>query len=90
MRINPYFESDDKNFNIYQGNCIDFMSHFQDNSMDMIFADPPYFLSNDGLTVKNGIIQSVNKGEWDKNDNEASIYNFNHEWIAQARQLLKR
>lgn len=89
MRINPYFESDDKNFNIYQGNCIDFMSHFQDNSMDMIFADPPYFLSNDGLTFKNGIIQSVNKGEWDKNGNEASIYNFNHEWIAQARQLLK-
>lgn len=89
MRLNPYFKASDQTFNIYQGNCIDIMSHFQSNSIDMIFADPPYFLSNDGLTFKNGIIQSVNKGEWDKNDNENSIYNFSHEWIAQSKRLLK-
>lgn len=65
MRLHPYF-GNDRAFNIYQGNCMDIMSHFNDSYIDMIFADPPYFLSNGGLTVKNGIIQSVNKGNWDK------------------------
>lgn len=88
MRLHPYF-GNDRAFNIYQGNCMDIMSHFNDSSIDMIFADPPYFLSNGGLTVKNGIIQSVNKGDWDKNDNIENIDNFNNEWIRQARKLLK-
>lgn len=88
MILTPYFESKDKSFNVYQGNCMDIMPHFESNSVDMIFADPPYFLSNGGLTVKNGMIQSVNKGEWDKK-NEEDIYQFNHQWITQARRLLK-
>lgn len=68
---------------------MDIMPHFEGNSIDMIFADPPYFLSNGGLTVKNGIIQSVNKGEWDKSNDVESVDNFNRQWIRQARQLLK-
>lgn len=88
MRLIPYFESKNKSFNVYQGNCMDIMPNFESNSVDMIFSDPPYFLSNGGLTVKNGMIQSVNKGEWDKK-NEEDIYQFNHQWITQARRLLK-
>ncbi|WP_245640026.1 DNA-methyltransferase [Moraxella oblonga] len=65
------------------------MQEMDEKSVNIIFADPPYFLSNDGLTFKNGIIQSVNKGEWDKYDNEKEIYDFNDEWIKQARRLLK-
>lgn len=56
----------------------------------MVFADPPYFLSNDGLTFKNGKIASVNKGEWDKVcDKENSldfINNFNRKWLALTRE----
>ena len=37
-----------------------------DFKFDMVFADPPYFLSNGGLTVENGKVVSVNKGDWDK------------------------
>ncbi|MFL1731833.1 DNA-methyltransferase [Moraxella oculi] len=89
MLLTNYFYSDNENFKLYQGNCINIMAKLPECCIDMIFADPPYFLSNDGLTFKNGIIQSVNKGEWDKNDNEKEIYDFNNEWIKQARRLLK-
>jgi DNA modification methylase len=34
----------------------------------MVFADPPYFLSNNGLSIQNGQIVCVNKGKWDKSD----------------------
>lgn len=44
----------------------------------MIFADPPYFLSNGGISVQSGKQVSVNKGDWDKSkgfekDNELII-----------------
>lgn len=84
-----HFSSVNQDFLLFCGNSIKIMQEMDEKSVNMIFADPPYFLSNDGLTVKNGIIQSVNKGEWDKNDNEKEIYDFNNEWIKQSRRLLK-
>ncbi|WP_249024908.1 DNA-methyltransferase [Moraxella caviae] len=54
----------------------------------MIFADPPYFLSNDGLTVKNGKIQSVNKGDWDRLTSSQDVWEFTRDWLLQARQVL--
>ncbi|MFA9486346.1 MULTISPECIES: site-specific DNA-methyltransferase [unclassified Moraxella] len=89
MRIQPYFETDDQTFGLHLGNCIDVMPFLKESSIDMIFADPPYFLSNNGLTVKNGIIQSVNKGDWDKNGIPEDIYCFTKNWLMQAKQLLK-
>lgn len=85
-----YFESENQDFTLLQGNSTLLMPSIAEQLIDMIFADPPYFLSNDGLTVKNGIIQSVNKGEWDKGENDHYIYSFNYEWITEARRLLKR
>ncbi|UNU73329.1 site-specific DNA-methyltransferase [Moraxella nasovis] len=84
-----YFQSTDKNFNLYQGDCIKIMPTLQANSIDMIFADPPYFLSNDGLTVKDGVIQSVNKGNWDKFSTDDEIYRFTYEWLNESRRILK-
>ncbi len=55
----------------------------------MIFADPPYFLSNDGLTIENGKITSVNKGDWDKSQGFDFINNFNREWLKLARNKMK-
>ena len=78
-----------QNFLLYQGSCFDIMPQFLDQSFDMVFADPPYFLSNDGLTIKNGKIQSVNKGSWDRLDSQQDIYTFNYQWLALVKQKLK-
>lgn len=42
------------------------MYQFKVNNAPAIFADPPYFLSNGGISVQSGKIVSVNKGDWDK------------------------
>jgi len=60
-----------------------------DFKFDMIFADPPYFLSNDGLTIKNGKIASVNKGKWDKSKGFEYINDFNRRWLKLIRDKMK-
>ena len=59
----PYFAS--KDFALYLYDSIEFMKKLPENSVDMIFADPPYNLSNGGFTVHAGKRVSVNKGNWD-------------------------
>lgn len=81
--MQPYFSAN--NFTLYKGDCVDILKQIQD--VDMAFADPPYFLSNDGLTIQSGEIVSVNKGEWDKLD--GSIYEFNYNWIHAVKEILK-
>lgn len=80
-----FFQSD--SFTLYQGDCIDRMQTINE-PVDMLFADPPYFLSNDGLTIKNGKVQSVNKGEWDKGLDDNESYVFTYEWLEIARDKL--
>lgn len=48
------------------GNALEVLPHFPEGFFDMIFADPPYLLSNDGITCHSGKMVSVNKGEWDR------------------------
>ena len=55
----------------------------------MIFADPPYFLSNNGLSIQSGKIVSVNKGKWDKSEGFEYINNFNRQWLSLAREKMK-
>jgi site-specific DNA-methyltransferase (adenine-specific) len=62
----PYYQKDD--FTLYQANCLDVLADIPENSVDMVFADPPYLLSNGGFTVHAGRRVSVNKGEWDKSN----------------------
>lgn len=83
--LDPYFLSYDECFKIIQGDCLNILPTLSKNSINMIFADPPYFLSNDGLTVKSGIIQSVNKGQWDKIGTIDENYAFTYKWIEQAK-----
>lgn len=56
---------------------------------EMVFADPPYFLSNDGHSIHNGQIVSVNKGQWDKLSDFDSVYAFNKQWIALVCEKMK-
>ena len=55
-------------FKLYQASCLDIFAELPENSVDMVFADPPYLLSNGGFTVHAGRRVSVNKGEWDKSN----------------------
>ncbi|MGE3063840.1 MAG: hypothetical protein AB7T10_09465 [bacterium] len=55
---------------LYQANCIEFMDmlikKYPEGKFDMIFADPPYFLSNGGISCHAGKMVKVDKGDWDK------------------------
>ena len=65
-----------------------FLSEF-DHKFDMVFADPPYFLSNNGLSIQSGEIVSVNKGKWDKSEGFDFINDFNRNWLKLVREKLK-
>jgi len=82
-----YFKSYNTDFTLYQGDCLSVLDTIN-QPINMVFADPPYFLSNDGLTVKNGKVQSVNKGEWDKFTTEDETYNFTYEWLSKTRDKM--
>lgn len=60
-----------------------------DHKFDMVFADPPYFLSNNGLSIQNGKIVSVNKGKWDKSEGFDFVNDFNRKWISLVRDKMK-
>ena len=79
----------DKNFSLYLGNCLDILYKLPESSIDMIFADPPYNLSNDGFTCQSGKRVSVNKGNWDKSKGIESDFEFHKEWIKACRRVLK-
>lgn len=86
--IKPFHISKDKNFYLVKGDCMEVMPKIN-HKFDMIFADPPYFLSNDGLSIQNGEIVSVNKGKWDKSKGFDYINKFNRKWLKQVRDLMK-
>jgi site-specific DNA-methyltransferase (adenine-specific) len=62
----PAFHDPRHHITIYQGDCLEILAALPAASVDLIFADPPYFLSNDGITCHAGRMVSVNKGAWDK------------------------
>ncbi|WP_024791633.1 site-specific DNA-methyltransferase [Lebetimonas sp. JS032] len=86
--IKSYFKSKDKKFILLHGDVFELLQHFNCN-FNMVFADPPYFLSNDGLTIKNGKITSVNKGKWDKSKGFEYINDFNRRWLKLVRDKMK-
>lgn len=83
-----YYQSTDENFSLYKGDSLQILSQIS-NQFDMIFADPPYFLSNGGKKIQGRRMVSVNKGEWDKTKSSDDIDKFNQEWINQCKPLLK-
>ena len=77
---------------IIKGNCLDVMDELYEEKgefVDFIFADPPYFLSNGGITCQNGRMVKVDKGEWDKSKGVKINHKFNLEWIKKCQKLLK-
>ncbi len=83
-----FFSSSARDFTILHGDCLELLPQFE-FKFDMIFADPPYFLSNGGISVQSGKIVCVNKGEWDKGGTPEKINEFNRKWLALCREKLK-
>lgn len=85
--MKPYFL--DKNFALYLGDSIELMKKFPAEHFDMIFADPPYNLSNGGFTVHAGKRVSVHKGDWDKSKGLEEDLFFHMKWIEACKRVLK-
>lgn len=86
--IRPYYKSPNRDFTLLHGDCAELMPQF-DFKFDMVFADPPYFLSNGGISVQSGKVVCVDKGEWDKGMSQEEVDMFNERWIAAAREKMK-
>jgi len=68
----PVFHDPRHHIKIYQGDCLEILSALPEACVDLIFADPPYFLSNGGITCHAGKMVSVNKGAWDRSRGAAA------------------
>ncbi len=86
--IKSFYKSSNRDFTIVNGDCFDVLPLF-DFKFDMIFADPPYFLSNGGISYQAGKVVCVNKGDWDKGGSPESIMEFNRKWLSLCREKLK-
>lgn len=85
--IEPTYE--EENVQLFNADTFEVMKNMPDESIDVIFADPPYFLSNDGVTCKSGRMVSVNKGSWDKADSFDEKHDFNRAWLRECKRILK-
>lgn len=87
-----FYKTDD--VQLILGDTFEILKKCKSESVDMIFADPPYFLSNDGITCQGGKMVSVNKGDWDKmgaaSTTIADKHKFNRNWIKQCKRILKK
>jgi site-specific DNA-methyltransferase (adenine-specific) len=88
MSINKYYYESD-NFKLINGDSLKILKKIEPKSIDMIFADPPYFLSSDGISCSGGKMVSVNKGEWDKKISINEKHKFNRKWIHLCYEILK-
>ena len=86
----PYYQDKEKKFTLYLGDCLEILKQIPENYFDMIFADPPYRLSNGGFTVHAGRRVSVNKGKWDESKGLEEDFNFHLSWIKACRRVLKK
>jgi len=72
--------------------CSDFfqgIKKIKSSTVDLVIADPPYFLSNNGITCKSGRIVSVNKGKWDINRGNKESFYFHYNWMKECQRVLK-
>ncbi len=78
---------------LYNGDCLEVLdaiaAKHPDGCFDMIFADPPYFLSNGGITCHAGRMVKVDKGDWDKSQGAEENHNFNRAWLERCQKVLK-
>ena len=85
----PMWVSPDEDAALYVGEAIATLSRIPDESVDCVWTDPPYLLSNGGITCVAGRMVSVDKGDWDKSRGLELDHQFNMEWVAECYRVLK-
>jgi len=88
--LSPFYTNKDGNCNLFKANCLDVLDSIPADSINMIFADPPYFLSNGGMSCHAGKRVSVNKGDWDKSKGIEETHKFNIEWLKKCQNVLTK
>ena len=87
------FSSDTPFQRLYHGNSLELLdaiaARYPEGRFDAIFADPPYFLSNGGITCHAGKMVKVDKGDWDKSQGPDVNHEFNREWLQRCQRVLK-
>ena len=81
-----------KNTELIEGDCLEVLDTLykkRGEIVDLVFCDPPYHLSNDGVTCQNGKMVGVNKGEWDRSAGFENNFEFNRAWVKKCQRLLK-
>lgn len=86
--VPSYYKSPNNDFTLIQGDCVATLSKFK-FGFDMVFADPPYFLSGGGISYQSGKIVCVDKGEWDKPTTPEEMDAFNLRWLSACRDHMK-
>jgi len=86
----PYaqIKNEDLEVKLYLGDSIELIKEIDEGSIDMIFADPPYFLSNGGITCKSGRMVPVDKGKWDRSTGLSESHDFNKRWLSACKLVL--
>lgn len=86
--LTSYYKSANRDFTLLHGDCTELLPKFR-FQFDMIFADPPYFLSSGGISYQSGRVVCVDKGDWDKLERKESVDSFNLRWLSACREKLK-
>ena len=86
--LKAFYKSPNHDFNLLHGDTFELLPQFN-FKFDMIFADPPYFLSSGGISVQSGKVVCVDKGDWDKSMSQDDINAFNLKWLSLCREKLK-
>jgi site-specific DNA-methyltransferase (adenine-specific) len=88
--MKPHFKSKDDSFRLYSATNKFALGELATagEQVDLVYADPPYFLSSGGMTIESGKMVSVNKAAWDKSKSYSAILDFNYEWISDVRKVM--
>lgn len=86
--IPSFYKSPNNDFTLIQGDCVETLSKFK-FGFDMVFADPPYFLSGGGISYQSGKVVCVDKGDWDKPTTPEDLDAFNLRWLSAVREHMK-
>src|SRR4030042_402643 len=84
----PAYHDPRHHIKIYQGDCLEILAAIPADYVDLIFADPPYLLSNDGITCHAGKMVSVNKGKWDVSMGVEENFIFTQRWLSEGKRVL--
>lgn len=85
----PYYYDSNNKIKLYCYDTFSILPKIPDSCVDLIFTDPPYFLSSGGITCQSGRMVSVDKGEWDKLKTIQEVHEFNMRWIRECQRILK-